>query len=195
MRGKFTEADATAAGQTLAAYALGLLPFVLIRSVTAPFLARGDTATPVKASLTAVAVNVVCKILLMGPLAQVGLALATSIGAWLNLALVTWLAVRQRHLAFDAGLRSAMVKLAGAGSALALVLWLAQRPVANMFAGWATWRDESVLAVLAAIGGAVYFGIVVALFGRQWLAVLRARRRRPAAPVARPLTLDGSASD
>ena len=51
MRGKFTEADATAAGQTLAAYALGLLPFVLIRSVTATFLARGDTATPVKASL------------------------------------------------------------------------------------------------------------------------------------------------
>ena len=45
MRGKFTEADATAAGQTLAAYALGLLPFVLIRSVTATFLARGDTAT------------------------------------------------------------------------------------------------------------------------------------------------------
>src|SRR5712671_2535528 len=66
MRGKFTEADATAAGQTLAAYALGLLPFVLIRSVTATFLARGDTATPVKASLTAVTVNVVCKIVLMG---------------------------------------------------------------------------------------------------------------------------------
>jgi putative peptidoglycan lipid II flippase len=194
MRGKFTEADATAAGQTLAAYALGLLPFVLIRSVTATFLARGDTATPVKASLTAVAVNVVCKIVLMGPLAQVGLALATSIGAWLNLALITWFAVRQRHLAFDAGLRSAMVKLAGAGSALALALWLAQRPVANVFAGWATWRDESALAVLAVIGGAVYFGIVVALFGRQWLTILRARRR-PAAPVAGPLTLDGSASD
>jgi putative peptidoglycan lipid II flippase len=194
MRGKFTEADATAAGQTLAAYALGLLPFVLIRSVTATFLARGDTATPVKASLTAVAVNVVCKIVLMGPLAQVGLALATSIGAWLNLALITWLAVRQRHLAFDAGLRSAMVKLAGAGGALALALWLAQRPVANVFAGWATWRDESALAVLAVIGGTVYFGIVVALFGRQWLTIWRARRQ-PAAPVARPLILDGSASD
>src|SRR4051812_1182048 len=111
MRGRFTEADATAAGQTLAAYALGLLPFVLIRSVTATFLARGDTATPVKASLTAVAVNVVCKILLMGPLAQVGLALATSIGAWLNLAVITWFGVRHRHLTLSPGLRSAMVRL------------------------------------------------------------------------------------
>src|SRR5437763_3311763 len=57
-RGAFTPADAAAAGATLAAYALGLLPFVLIRSITASFLARGDTATPVKASLISVAVNV-----------------------------------------------------------------------------------------------------------------------------------------
>ncbi|MGZ3286454.1 MAG: murein biosynthesis integral membrane protein MurJ [Xanthobacteraceae bacterium] len=189
MRGKFTEADAVAAGQTLAAYALGLFPFVLIRSVTATFLARGDTATPVKASLTAVAVNVVCKILLMGPLAQVGLALATSIGAWLNLVLITWLAVRQRHLAFDVDLRAAVGKLAVAGGVLALVLWLVQRPVADMFASWATWRDESALAVLAAIGGVVYLALVLALFGRQWLATLRARKRR-AAPVTQPLALD-----
>src|ERR1039458_7305601 len=46
MRGAFTAADAVAAGQTLAAYACGLLPFVLIRSTVATFFARGDTATP-----------------------------------------------------------------------------------------------------------------------------------------------------
>jgi hypothetical protein len=43
--------------------------------------------------------------------------------------------------------------------------------------------------VLAAIGGVVYFGIVLALFGRQWLATLRARKRR-ATPVTQPLALD-----
>jgi hypothetical protein len=69
------------------------------------------------------------------------------------------------------------------------VLWLVQRPVADMFASWATWRDESALAVLAAIGGGVYFGIVLALFGRQWLATLRARKRR-VAPVTQPLAFD-----
>ena len=137
MRGAFTAADATAAGQTLAAYALGLLPFVLIRSVTATFLARGDTATPVKASLTAMAVNVAFKVMLMGPLAQVGLALATSIGAWLNLGLVVWLAARRGHFTLDPALRSAMAKLAVAGIVLAVVLWLAQGQVARLFADWA----------------------------------------------------------
>ena len=181
MRGKFTAADATAAGHTLAAYALGLLPFVLIRSATATFLARGDTATPVKASLTSVAVNVAFKVVLMGPLAQVGLALATSIGAWLNLALVVWFAVRDGHFAFEARLRSAVARLAAAGLALTVVLWLAREPAVRYFANWPSWRDESTLAVLAVIGGVVYGGVVLALFGPKWLAVLRARKPRPVA--------------
>src|SRR5256886_7039542 len=102
MRGKFTAADAAAAGATLAAYALGLLPFVLIRSVTATFLARGDTATPMKASLTAVGINVGFKAALFyfTSLAQVGLALATSIGGWLHLRLVILVAPPRRHVAF-----------------------------------------------------------------------------------------------
>ena len=56
-RGAFTKADAAAAGATLAAYAVGLIPFVMIRSAVAAFYARKDTATPVKASLTGLAVN------------------------------------------------------------------------------------------------------------------------------------------
>ena len=51
-RGAFSKADAAAAGATLAAYAFGLIPFVLIRSAIATFYARKDTATPVKAALT-----------------------------------------------------------------------------------------------------------------------------------------------
>src|SRR5690606_6524745 len=79
------KADAASAGATLAAYAVGLIPFVMIRSAVATFYARKDTATPVKAALTGVAVNVALKIALVGTLAQVGLALATAVGAWVNL--------------------------------------------------------------------------------------------------------------
>jgi putative peptidoglycan lipid II flippase len=189
MRGKFTAADATAAGQTLAAYAFGLLPFVLIRSATAPFLARGDTATPMKASLTAVGVNVGFKAAFyyFTSLAQVGLALATSIGAWLNLGLVIWFAARRGHFAFGPALRGATARLAAAGVALAVVLSLAQGPVARLFANWTSGRDESTLAVLVLIGGAVYGAAVFALFGKQWLAALQARKRStPPGPPALP---------
>jgi hypothetical protein len=36
-------------------------------------------------------------------------------------------------------------------------------------------RAEATLAALAALGGAVYFGIVLAWFGKEWLGVLRRR--------------------
>jgi putative peptidoglycan lipid II flippase len=178
MRGAFIATDATAAGQTLAAYAFGLLPFVLIRSVTATFLARGDTATPVKAALTAVGVNVLFKILLMQPLAQVGLALATSIGAWLNLALVAWFAARAGHLAIDPRLRSSAARLAAAGCVLAFVLWLARGAVERLWPVGTALRDEGVLGVLAVVGAIAYAAALAILFGKEWLAA-RARAARP----------------
>jgi len=167
VRGKFTALDASAAAQTLAAYAVGLFPFVLIRSVTATFFARGDTATPVKASLTAVAVNVLLKVILMRPLAQVGLALATSIGAWLNLALITSFAARQGHFAFDRQLRKSVTRLAAAGCILALVLWLAQAGMEQMWPAGSSSGDYVALLSLALIGALAYGAALLAFFGRD----------------------------
>ena len=183
LHGAFTAADAAAAGATLAAYAIGLLPFVLIRSVVATFIARGDTATAVKAALIAVSVNVVFKLLLFTTtsLAQIGLALATSIGAWLNLGLVIWFAARAGRIALSKGLKRAMLRLTAAGTALALSLYVAEAPVASLFQSWPRLRDEATLTVLAVIGALVYGGAVIALFGPQWLAALRRRRSAPAA--------------
>jgi putative peptidoglycan lipid II flippase len=178
MRGAFTNADATAAAQTLAAYAIGLIPFVLIRSVSATFLARGDTATPVKAALTAVVVNVALKLILMGPLAQVGLALATAVGAWVNLLLVAWFAARAGFLSVDSALRRAVMRLALAAAILAVVLWLGQAPVGALYSGLGPLRDVAALATLAALGVASYFGTLAALFGQEWLARLRGSRPR-----------------
>lgn len=177
MRGAFTAADALAAGRTLAAYAVGLLPFVLIRSAVATFFARGDTATPVKAALIAAAVNIGFKFLLMGPLAQVGLALATSIGAWINLGLVVWFAYRAGHMRLDERLRQSALKLALAGLVLAGVLAVAYAPAAQVSAGWGSLRDIATLGVLGVLGLAVYGGMVAAFFGRSWLAAFRAKRR------------------
>jgi putative peptidoglycan lipid II flippase len=169
MRGAFTPADAQAAAATLAAYAIGLLPFVLMRSASVTFLARGDTTTPVIALAAAVAVNVAFKIALMGPLAQVGLALATSIGAWINLLVLLWLASRRSLVTVDARLVRAIGRVIIASLALGLALWLAQRPVEALFSNWTRFRDEAALVTLGAIGALVYGGVILALFGREWL--------------------------
>ncbi len=184
-RGAFVAADARAAAATLAAYAVGLLPFVLMRSITVTFLARGDTVTPVVALFFAVAVNVALKILLMDRYAQAGLAFATSIGAWVNFSLLIWLAARRGLITVDERLKQSAARLLMAGLALAVALYFGERAVARVFAGWLVLPDVAMLAALAVIGAVVYFGIVLALFGTQWLTALR-RKPSPGAPAPLP---------
>jgi putative peptidoglycan lipid II flippase len=168
MRGAFTAADAHAAAMTLAAYATGLIPFMLMRSFTAPFLARGDTATPVKAALTAVVVNILLKIVLTGPLSQVGLALATAAGAWLNLILLIWAAHR---LKFEppAVKVNRVLLLVAIGLVLGLAFYAGQHFIAPYFSGMLHFGEELLLLVLLAGGTILYATLIYAFIGRTWL--------------------------
>src|SRR5436305_5901093 len=160
-RGAFSRADAAAAAATLAAYAVGLIPFVLIRSAVAAFYARKDTATPVKAALIGVAANVALKIALVGALAQVGLALATAVGAWINLLLVIGFAVRTGYLELDRALLRSSAKFALSGVVLGAVLWLAARLASVQFAQLSMLRDETTLLLLIVVGAIIYAGSIV----------------------------------
>ncbi|MBS0531772.1 MAG: murein biosynthesis integral membrane protein MurJ [Proteobacteria bacterium] len=171
-RGAFSKADAAAAGATLAAYAVGLIPFVLIRSAVATFYARKNTATPVKAALTGIVVNVALKIALVGSLAQIGLALATAVGAWINLLLVIGFAVRAGYFEFGRPLLLSLAKFLLAGAALALALWLAARFASVQFADWSALRDEAALGLLVLVGAAVYAAAILLMFGPRWLRSL-----------------------
>src|SRR3984893_6212075 len=171
-RGAFSKTDAAAAGATLAAYAGGLIPLVLVRSAVATFYARKDTATPVKAALVGVAVNVALKIALVGALAQVGLALATAVGAWINLLLVLAFAVRRGYLDLDKTLMQSLVKFVVSGAVLAATLWFAARFAATHLAGLSALRDEAALLLLIVVGTIVYAGSILLLFGRDWLRSL-----------------------
>jgi putative peptidoglycan lipid II flippase len=176
VRGAFTPAEADAAGVTLAAYTVGLLPVMLIRSLIATFQARGDTATPVKAALIAVAVNVAFKVLLMGPLAQVGLALATSLGAWINFALVLWFAVQRGLVKLEPRLARSIVALIAAGLVLALLIAIADHPLRALFAPWGRMGTELAAATLAAVGAGAYAGALLVLFGPKRLKALWGRQ-------------------
>ena len=178
-RGAFTAADAAAAGATLAAYAFGLLPFVLLRSFTSPFYARGDTATPVKAALLAASINILLKVLLMGHLAQVGLAAATSVGAWINLSLLAYFARRQGFAVSGADIGKPVVKLLFAGAVLAVVLLGASYALERALAHLTHFHDETILLILFVLGTIVYGGAVLLLLGLPWLkSLLREVTRR-----------------
>ena len=180
-RGAFTAADAAIAGQTLAAYATGLLPFVVLRAFVAPFHARRDTFTPMLAAFAGVFVNVSLKVALMAPLAQIGLALGTAAGAWINVGLLAALAVRRGFPGVGRDTVATAARIFAAGGALALVLMFAEAPLRAALAGLPL-HDELTLAALGLIGALAYAGVVLALFGRRRLRALLGRRGAPASP-------------
>lgn len=179
-RGAFTSADARAAGAVLAAYALGLPAVVAIPALVASFRSRLDTATPAVVSLIGIGVNVALKIMLVGGVLGVrfgapGLALATAVGAWVNLGLLVVLARRRRWSALDGTLARTLAAVVTASLALALVIAVADGALT-------AWTDRLTharaivhLGLVALLGGLVY-GLAL-LAGLKLARVPLPRRR------------------
>ncbi|GEQ97446.1 putative lipid II flippase MurJ [Iodidimonas gelatinilytica] len=121
--GAFTADDSQATAWALAAFAAGLPAFVLIKVLVPGFYAREDMKTPVKIALLALVTNLVLNLLLMGPLRHVGLALATSIAAWLNAALLYVNLHRRSQFALDARLKSRLLRVIASCGLMAAVLF------------------------------------------------------------------------
>jgi putative peptidoglycan lipid II flippase len=173
-RGVFDAAAAQSAGAVLAAYGLGLPAAVLIRSAVSSFYARSDTTTPLIASLTAVGVNVLVKILLMRTYGVVGLALGTAIGVWVNLALLFALAYRRGWTAPNRSLAKTCAAIAAASLLLAAFAWFAPAPLERWTAMLPAWRKETLLTLLGASGAVLYGGVLLA--GLKVLGIRLARR-------------------
>ena len=178
-RGAF---DAVATGRTaaaLAAYALGIPAFVLVKALAPGFFARGDTATPVVVALFTVAANIALNLVLMGPLAHVGIALGTALAAWVNVLALAWLLAWRGQLVLDRQCRRRAPRLLLASGLMGAALWAAQEAVPPGL--------PAVLLVpaLVALGGAVFFATAQALGAldlRELRGLLRRRGRvQPAA--------------
>ncbi|MEI9994086.1 MAG: murein biosynthesis integral membrane protein MurJ [Rhizomicrobium sp.] len=164
--GAFSAQAAAQSAVALAAYGVGLPAFALVRIVASTFYARHDTATPARATVIAIAANIAIKlVLVLGlHLGIAGVALGTSLAAWLNVGQLVWLGRRRGLLVIDGNFRRAMlpVLLAGAGGGLgayAGVEIAAHLHVAHALKGLAG------LGAGGALGVAVY-GVIVLLCRR-----------------------------
>ncbi|MDP4709303.1 MAG: murein biosynthesis integral membrane protein MurJ [Rickettsiaceae bacterium] len=87
-RGQFTANDTLQTSYALMAFSLGLPAFILGKILTPIFYANLDTKTPFKITIYSIITNVTLNILLMIPFGHVGIALGSTIAAWLNVYLL-----------------------------------------------------------------------------------------------------------
>jgi putative peptidoglycan lipid II flippase len=170
-RGAFSAADAQATAHVLAAYALGLPAYVLVKVLVPGFFARKDTKTPVKIAVVCLVSNVVLILILLWPLAQVGIALATALAAWLNAGLLGFRLHREDFLRPDARLKQRLPKIILVSLVMGVVLWLLQPWLAPL-------PQSLALAVLVALGGAL-FAVLAQLSGAMALKEIKTAMGKP----------------
>lgn len=158
--GATTPDDVRRMAQALLAFAFGLLGFVLVKVLAPGFFARQDTRTPVRIAVIAVVVNIVMSLLLVWPLAHVGLALATSIAAWVNAGLL-WRLLRGRGIYQPSARWGAfMLKVITAALVMGGLLWWgAGDPDSWRVAG--ALQRAGRLALWITLGAGAYFFVIL----------------------------------
>lgn len=161
-RGAFTAQDTAHTASALCAYALGLPAFVAIKVLATSLYAKEDTKTPVKITIICVAVNIALAFLLIKPFAHVGLALATTLAAWLQLAIFLVLMARREHVGFDAQLKKNLLATVLICIAMAAVLVGVRAGVQDWISQGGLKRLIGVAAMLGC-GGITYLGLMLGL--------------------------------
>ncbi|MBY0508768.1 MAG: murein biosynthesis integral membrane protein MurJ, partial [Rhodospirillaceae bacterium] len=121
--GAITPQDRVAIAAALFAFSFGLPAYVLNKALTPSFFGRHDTKTPVKASAAALIVNIAINLALMPYLGHVGIAVGTSISAWLNAGVLAFILYRRGHLVPDARLKKRLPRVLLASAVMTAALW------------------------------------------------------------------------
>ncbi|HEY6334694.1 MAG TPA: murein biosynthesis integral membrane protein MurJ [Alphaproteobacteria bacterium] len=178
--GAFGADAARVSAAALAAFALGLPAYVIVKSLAPAFFAREDTATPVRAAVVAVVANIVLSLALIGPLGATGIALATSLAAWMNVVVLVYWLRRHAHFALDVGFRRRVPRLALASLLMAGALVLAADALAGPLQGGLALKIAS-LAILVLGGLGLYSVLALGLGAVEARLLKRAFGRRKVA--------------
>jgi len=176
-RGAFDKTASAATAAALAAYATGLPAYVLIRVLTPGFFAREDTVTPVRIAAVAMVVNILLNLILMQFWGHIGIALASSLSAWINALALAWVLRGRGHLSTDSRLNIRVPRITVASLLMALALAFGAQGLAPMLEGGDATRIGAL--ALLVLGGVGLFAILAQLLGAASWRDLAELRRRP----------------
>jgi putative peptidoglycan lipid II flippase len=176
--GEFTRADSLSVAPALAAFAYGLPAFALTKIFQPGFFAREDTRTPMIFAGIAVAVNIAASFILSRSIGYLGIAVATSIAAWVNAGLLIATAIRRGHYVADQRCRHRLPLMAVSIAVMAAVLAGLNYLLADNYAAGAGFtRALWGLAALVGAGSLSYFA-AAQVTGAFRIAELKTSLRR-----------------
>ena len=158
-RGAFTSADALRTAEVLRQFAWGVPAFVLAKVFTPPFFARQKSKRPMQFSLVSVGITVIVGASLwywlptVGIDGAIGLGIATSAGAWVNVFLLASALAREGAYKMGGAVWSRMTRLIIASALM------------GVFAGVCAWQYELLSTLLwkkeVAVLAVIVIGVII----------------------------------
>ena len=184
-RGAYLPSDTASTSAVLAVFALGLPAFVMIKVFSPAYFAREDTQTPMRYATISLIANTIGSVILFfglrhaGMLPELGIAIATALGGWLN-AWLLWSTLKSRgDFVVDRRMKRNLPLIMLASGLMAVVL-LALKPVLQGYlvpdAGFLV--QAAALSVLI-FAGLLTYAVVILVTGvmsREQLARFTRRR-------------------
>ncbi|MDD3119007.1 MAG: murein biosynthesis integral membrane protein MurJ [Victivallales bacterium] len=179
MHGNFNTIALREAAWTIMFYAIGIPCFAGIKIVVAGFQARKDMKTPMKVSLCCIVVNIILNLILMWPLRQGGIALATVLSSLMNNTIL--LLLLRRDLGMELPLKS-LLRPAVQATVISLLLAIALFYLYPWLSDWSClphWLGHDLwpLMVCGTVFAGLYFLILHWLDNREakalWELLLR----------------------
>ncbi|CAM3012250.1 murein biosynthesis integral membrane protein MurJ [Vibrio rarus] len=163
MRGEFGVHEVLQSSYSLIAYASGLLNFMLIKVLAPGYYSRQDTKTPVRYGIIAMTSNMLFNIIFAWHYGYVGLAMATALSAFFNMALLYRGLHKAQVYRLTGQTVSYIVRVALSGGAMVLAISYVLKP---LDAWLAMSLHQRIFELITMIGvGALAYLVVALLLG------------------------------
>jgi putative peptidoglycan lipid II flippase len=169
-RGQFTSVDANACAAMLAALAPGLPAFVCIKVLHPGFFAREDTQTPMLFSGIGMTANLVLSFLLFLVIGAVGIAVATTIAGWLQVAMLGATLRSRGAFVLDATFKRRLPRIIAA----CVIMGLALAGLTQLLSPWLA-GQAPLLAQVAALVTMVASGLLIYFAAAEMLGAVALR--------------------
>lgn len=173
-RGEFSADDAYQTSMALRGFALGLPGYVLIKVLQPGFFARENTRAPMMMAGITVLVNIVVSLALFSSLGHVGIAIATTVAAWVNVFLLARGLKGLVHV--DKEFWRKTLRICLASIVMGGLVWAGYQLLGSWFED-VFWKQCASLALLIGFGISIYAVLVLVLRATS-LAELRVGFRR-----------------
>ena len=169
-RGAFEYKDVQATSSALIALCFGLPAFIMIKILVIPFFANEDTKTPIKISLFCMSINLILNLILIREFLHVGLAISTSVSAWINFILLFYILNKNLNYSFDISIFKVFLKVSLASLTMSYIVLKTYEIMINNFEMYTLYNTNFIL-ILCIIFGIIIYSALMYFLGIKELEI------------------------